>query len=179
MQLYISTLLILALLWSGILVPVSAIIAQDTCAKNLDQAQTSYYEGKFDGAISLVKECIEQGGMDKTELARAYKILAQAYWAKNQLEAAGMIIGKLLDLQPEYNPSAADEPPKFIRLVEEIKAKRLSQLESNTEEDNKWLWIGAGSVAVIGVITIIALTNKGGDDKPKPLSEPPAWPSNQ
>lgn len=179
MRKYIHSILILSMVWYLVIAPVYHILhAQDTCVQKLDQAQTEYYQGQFDQAIRLVKECIEAGGLETTELARAYKILAQVYLARSQDDAARLVTTKLLELQPEFKASVEQDPPPFVRLVDEIRAEKLAETQVPVEEDNKWLWIGAGSVAVISLVTIIVMS-KDKTDEPKQLPEPPPWPAAQ
>ena len=177
MQSVYSILILLAIIWSHLIYPASSVLAQDNCTENLKMAEQNYYEGNFDVSIDLVKSCLASGNLAQTALLLAYKILAQTYLAKNNPETASKIIEKILEINPNYSPTIEQEPPPFVELVNQIKKDNFAQQEAEETEDNKWLWIGAGSVAVVGIITIIALSSgdDNGDEK-KPLAQPPAWP---
>jgi tetratricopeptide (TPR) repeat protein len=95
--------------------PQFSLYGQDTCSEILTQAEQNYFEGRFDDTISLVKSCLSNGRLDQSELVRAYKILAQAYLAKNYPEAAGKIISKILEINPNYSPTIENEPPPYGR----------------------------------------------------------------
>jgi len=172
-----STVIIFTFLWSHLVYPVTNALAQDTCTENLKMAEQNYYEGNFDVSIDLVRSCLTTGNLAQSELLLAYKILAQAYLAKNNPETAGKIIKKILEINPNYSPTIEQEPPPFVELVNQIKKDNFSQQEADEAEDNKWLWIGAGGVAVVGIITIIALSSdEDNGNETKPLAQPPAWP---
>lgn len=175
----LHNIIIIALLWSYSIFPVAQVLAQDSCAENLNQAEQNYYEGKFDESIALVRSCLQAGGLQQDELVRAYKILAQTYLAKNNPDASRQIVKKILETDPNYTPTIAENPPPYVELVNSVKAEQTQKEESAKSDDAKWLWIGAGSVAVVGVLTIILLS--GSEDEPgdpKPLPTPPAFPSN-
>jgi hypothetical protein len=174
----IHKLVILSCLWSYTLFPFAQAVAQETCSELLQQAEQNYYEGNFDVSIALVRDCLKGGNHTPEELIWAYKILAQTYLAKNNPDAANQIVGKILELNPDYAPTIAEDPPQYVELVNNLKKQQSAQTSDPQSSDTKWLWIGAGSVAVIGIITIIALS---GDDEvkdpPKPLSTPPSFPA--
>ena len=174
----IHKLVILSCLWSYVLFPYAQAVAQETCSEMLQQAEQNYFEGNFDVSISLVRDCLKAGSHTQDELIWAYKILAQTYLAKNNPDAANQIVGKILELRPDYAPTIAEDPPQYVELVNNLKRQQSAQMSDPQSSDTKWLWIGAGSVAVIGIITIIALS---GDDEDngdsKPLSAPPPFPA--
>ena len=163
----------------SMILPQSLLFGQDTCADLLTRAEQNYFEGRFDETISLVKSCLSQGNPDQSSLFRAYKILAQAYLAKNNPEAANKIVSKILEINPDYNPTIETDPPPFVELVNSIRQEKLQKEIAGQEEDNKWLWIGAAGVATVGIITIIVLsTDRDEEVEPKVLPAPPSWPDN-
>lgn len=172
-------ILILSCLWTYSFFPVAQAVAQETCAELLHQAEQNYYEGNFDVSISLVRECLKTGSQTQEEKIWAYKILAQTYLAKNNPDAARQIVRKILEIQPDYAPTIAENPPPYVEMVNSIKQESAVSQEDTRTDDTKWLWIGAGGVAVIGIITIIALSGKDdGPEPPKPLPLPPSFPAN-
>ena len=162
----------------SIILPRADLYGQDTCAEILTRAEQNYFEGRFDDTISLVKSCLARGSLDQSGLVRAYKILAQAYLAKNHPEAAGKIVTTILEIDPNYNPTIETEPPPFVELVNSIRQEKLQAEMADQQEDNKWLWIGAAGVATVGIITIIVLSTGDNDDQPEPLPAPPQWPED-
>ena len=179
MRIIFNKILILSFFWSYTIFPVAQVMAQETCAELLQQAEQNYYEGNFDVSISLVRECLKTGNQTQDEKIWAYKILAQTYLAKNNPDAARQIVGKILEIQPDYAPTIAENPPPYVEMVNSLKQEKIVPQDDTATDDTKWLWIGAGSVAVIGVITIIALSGKDdGPEPPKPLPSPPTFPAN-
>ena len=174
-----NNILIISLIWSYTLFPVTEALAQDSCAEDLIQAEQYYYEGKFDKSISLIRTCLQAGNLTQTELIKAYKIWAQTYLAKNNPDAARQIVKKILEIKPDYAPTIAEDPPPYVELVNGLKQELAVQKSAAQADDTKWLWIGAGGVAIIGIITLIALS--GSEDEPKtpePLATPPPWPAD-
>ena len=178
-RIVLHKIIILSCLWSYSIFPVAQAVAQDSCAELLQQAEQNYYEGNFDVSISLVRDCLKTGNQTQDEKIWAYKILAQTYLAKNNPEAARQIVKKILEIQPDYAPTIAENPPPYVDMVNSLKQEQAVLQEDAQTDDTKWLWIGAGGVAVIGIITIIALSGKDDEpEQPKPLASPPSFPAN-
>ena len=178
-RIVLHKIIILSCLWSYSIFPVAQAVAQDSCTELLQQAEQNYYEGNFDVSISFVRECLKTGNQTQDEKIWAYKILAQTYLAKNNPDAARQIIKKILEIQPDYAPTIAENPPPYVDMVNSLKQEQAVLQEDAQTDDTKWLWIGAGGVAVIGIITIIALSGKDdGPEQPKPLPLPPSFPAN-
>ncbi len=176
-RLYISILLIFQLIFLPIHDSLSAQSVSDE--KTIDQARKSYYEGNFDQAIVLIKNCLKEAQLDSTNLQEAYIILAQAYLAKNFNEASREVVIKLLELNPHYSPTIEQEPPPFVSLVEQVKLEKSPAAASESGNESKWLWIGAGGALVIGAATFIIFNQKNNetivDNK---LKDPPSMPQN-
>jgi len=145
----------------------------------IDLAQKLYFEGKFDLAINLIKECLQQGISADNEKVRAYKVLAQAYLAKDFEQPAREVIKKLLEVVPEYTPVIEEDPPQFVALVKKVKAestvKKTEQPKAINDHTNHWLWLGSAGVVILGATAILVLH---GSNPPaeKPLPPPPDWP---
>ena len=157
-RLILNNIIIISLIWSYTLFPVTEALAQESCAENLKQAEQYYFEGKFDISISLIRTCLQAGNLTQAELIKAYKVL---------------------EIKPDYAPTIAEDPPPYVELVNSLKQEQAVQKSAAQAEDTKWLWIGAGGVAIIGIITLIALS--GSEEEPKaqePLATPPPWPAD-
>ena len=175
----LNSIIVISFIWTYTLFPVTEALAQDSCTDNLNQAEQYYYEGKFDESISLIRTCLQAGNLTQTELIKAYKIWAQTYLAKNNPDAARQIVKKILETEPDYAPTIADDPPPYVELVNSLKQEQAIQKSDAQAADKKWLWIGAGGVAIIGIITLIALSGSEEEPKsPEPLATPPPWPAD-
>jgi len=174
-------LIIIIFCWSQTFIPIFEVLSQIE-EKSLSQdflelAQEKYYNGEFDETIELVKQFLQQSDLTQQDLFPAYKILSQAYIAKNYIQPAKQIITKLLEIEPNYTPTIEHEPPQFVSLVAQVKeeiGKQKAQESKGTEvSDKTWIYITAGSVIVLGTVAILIL---GKEDEAKPLPEPPGWP---
>lgn len=150
--------------------------------EKINVAQKLYFEGNFDLAIDLIKQCLQEGLAADNEKVRAYKILAQAYIAKDYQQAATEVIKKLLEIVPEYVPSLEEDPPPFVELVKKIKMetskKTTESPRSANEKNSPWLWIGSAGVVILGTGAILFLTGPktGSTPQSNPLPPPPDWP---
>ncbi len=174
----INNILIAAFIWSFAIYPFAQLTAQDICSQNLKLAEQNYFEGNFEQSIELVKTCLQTGNLKQSDKIWAYKILAQTYLAKNNPDAARTIVKKILEINPDYAPTIVENPPPYVELVNSVKDDLPATTANAQSDDSKWLWIGAGGVAVVGIITIIALSNGNGEDgEPKSLPTPPSFPT--
>ncbi|MGD9898675.1 MAG: tetratricopeptide repeat protein [Calditrichaceae bacterium] len=184
---FISVLLSISFLTFQLMIPViddtSVLYAQESkqaCEQMLNAAQTMYYEGRFDEAIDLVKECLKSNDYSIEDQKLAYKIVGQALLAKGYPDTAKGFIRKLLEMEPGYQPTIEDEPPAFVDLVDEVRTEISVQKAEPVPEkksNKKWIWIGAGGAVLLGTIAIIAGGSSGGDSNGnKPLASPPDWP---
>jgi tetratricopeptide (TPR) repeat protein len=178
---FFNTFIIVLFLWLQFFSPIIEIYATDTntnaqeedsCKKNLEDAQNQYFLGNFEKAIELAKQCVQKRSITNTDRGNAYKILAQAYWALNDSSRAFTIVEQLLKLWPDYNPTIEDEPPKFIELIAEVRASAPSR---KPEKSKKWFLLGTGGAILVGT-AIILLTAKKDNGPPDPLPRPPKWP---
>lgn len=146
--------------------------------QKIDQAQKLYFEGNFDLAIDLIKQCLQDGIAVDNEKVRAYKILAQAYMAKGFEQPAQEVVKKLLEVVPEYTPVMEEDPPQFVELVNKIKTAPTGKTEKPKTANNKrsyWLWVGSAGVVLLGATAMLML-NGPAPAKAKPLPGPPDWP---
>jgi tetratricopeptide (TPR) repeat protein len=152
--------------------------------QKINLAQKLYFEGNFDSAIDLIKQCLQQGLTADNEKVRAYKILAQAYLAKGFEQPAQEVVKKLLEIVPEYTPVLEEDPPQFVELVKKIKNAPAAKAEKPKSGDNPnqkrtyWLWVGSAGVVLLGATAILVLNGpeSHNTDQPEPLPLPPAWP---
>ena len=159
----------------------SDLLASDqptTCADRLDEAEEFYYDGEFDKTIKIVNQCLLQESLPKEEQVRSYTILARTYLAKVDTIRTKDNIRIILKLEPTYQPTIEQETPKYVSLVEKVRKEQeqLAVIESSTGISS-WLLIGAGSVAAVAIIAIVA--SGGSDDKgtqDTSLPKPPDFP---
>jgi len=150
--------------------------------EKINMAQKLYFDGNFDLAIDLIKQCLQEGITADNEKVRAYKILAQAYLAKDYQQPAMEVIKKLLDIVPEYSPVLEEDPPQFVELVKKVKTeaskKTTGKPKPVNEKPSPWLWVGSAGALIIGTSAILFLTGPktGSIPQNKTLPHPPDWP---
>jgi len=96
---------------------------QSACEKEFSEAEKKYYNGRFNEAINLAARCLAKEALADAEQVRGYKLIAQAYIAQDSLEQAKNAVQNLLEVSPNFNPDPDQEPPPFIKLVDELKQR--------------------------------------------------------
>lgn len=151
---------------------------QSGCSERLDQAEEFYYDGDFDKTIEIVNQCLQEQSISNNDRTRAHTLLARTYLAKENIQTAKENVRIILKLEPEYQPTIEQETPKFVNLVTEVR-KEQEQLAATEAASgiSSWLLIGAGSVAAVAIIAIVA--SGSGDEKGTQntsLPKPPDFP---
>ena len=145
----------------------------------MDEAEQKYNTGSFDNAVELLTQVISQQDIPQTEKQRAYRLLGLTYIAKELEEDARSTVKKLLEMVPDYKTDPVQDPPPFIRLVQEVKDEESSQTQKPDEGGGiEWYWI-AGGAAVAGVAAILIFSGGNGGDEtvnPGTFPAPPVRP---
>jgi len=143
----------------------------------LDLAKESYYEGKFDEAIELINQYLQDSSLSWRHKIHGYTILTRSLLAKNDLENAKKSMLKILELDRTYQPTIEEETPQYVRLFSEVK-KEQRQLEVKPAKTgmHKWIWIGAGSIAAVTFIAVISGGSGESSTQSSTLPEPPNFP---
>ncbi len=110
----LSTLLLLAAM------PAQAQEAEP-CDEALARATTSYFDARFNEAISLLNRCISADAFSDKDEERAYTLLGKAYRSNDLEEQARAAIRELLTRVPSYSPNPATETPDFIAFIEAVR----------------------------------------------------------
>lgn len=150
----------------------------NTCVSQLNKAEESYYNGQFDEALMLSRQCLQNTSLTPEIRLRAYTILARTFLGRNETDSSRWAINRILDLNPDYQPTIEQEKPQYVHLVTEIKIERAyAEQKKGRKGINKWIWIGAGTVASAAIITLLTSGNGGSKETPKnTLREPPPFP---
>ncbi len=136
----------------------SNLLAQE-CETALEDALESFAQQRYNQIIGLLTDCPPERLLERTKKIVAYELLALAYFANNQGDSTKPVLNHLLDLQPSYAPQAPQYTVEFIKIVEEVKAKR-AQREGGSIFRNKWLWLGGGVAASSVAAFLIAKKEK-------------------
>jgi len=163
-----------------IVLPQYSLVAsnEQTCEGNLELAENNYYDGNFEETIRLIRECLKDTDLKKSERIRAYKILSRTMLAQNNSVTAKEIINKIFDLEPEFQPTIEQETPQFVTTVNEVKNERQKKsIKQEESGSNVWYWI-AGGAATAAVVAILFIDPNGDDPQVESntLPEPPKFP---
>ncbi len=146
----------------------------------LEQARTLYANGKFEQAQSRLLALLKTKNLQQDQQLQALILLAEIRRAMLDEDGARKLIDKILDIKPDFTPSATDYPPNFIALVQAEKEKRsvhsaAVQPKNKSFFTNSYFWIGLGGTAA-ATTAIILGAQKGNGGKKKTLPLPPDWP---
>jgi hypothetical protein len=148
---------------------------QTFCANHIKVAEESYYAGDFDRATEFVHLCLREPGISDDYQIKAYTILTRIALAQDDLPKARTYIEIILKIDPKYEPTIEQETPKYVNLVAEIRTA-LSDDTTDKGGFNKWILVGAGSVATTAIILLVAAKSGEEDKGTEDLPEPPAFP---
>ncbi len=154
------------LLWTFLIVLIpfssSSVNAQEVgkYGKQLDEAEQKYNTGGFDQAIEILTNILKDTDLTSEEQKRTYRLLGLTYIAKEFEVEAKNAVTKLLEIVPDYQADPEQDPPGFIKLVEEHRSAAPEEEESSFS----WLWI-AGGAAVAGGVAAVLLLKSSGDDE--------------
>ncbi|MEJ2055410.1 MAG: hypothetical protein P8X42_15955 [Calditrichaceae bacterium] len=170
--------LIILLLIMPVINPSEIVYAQGSlCEKSLKKAEELYHEGQFDKAIDLITICLKNKEVTPAEEKQAYRLLGLTYLAQDYLKEAKASVKKLLELVPNYKPDPLNDPPPFVKIVEEVQSetpppKPPSDENKKDTGSRKWWYIGGG--VVVGAVLAAVFWPEG--DEPEDLPGPPDLP---
>ena len=110
-----------------LIIGVSAIHAQNTCADQLKVAQRSFDDGLLDDIPQLLENCMKDGFTDE-EKTNAYKLLIQTYLFSENNEKADVVMMQFLNEFPSYG-IAVNDPKEFINLYNTYRTKPIFKVE--------------------------------------------------
>lgn len=111
------------LLLAMLALPAPEVFGQQVnCSEELVEAQNSYDRGRFDDSINRINRCLERDTWTDEERRRAYRLMGLSYLGKDLEDDARSTVTKLLELVPNYEADPAEDPPAFVRMVEEVRA---------------------------------------------------------
>ena len=85
----------------------------DSCITYLKNANTSYDQRDFDGAIKLLNQAISNCNLDRADKIQAHKLLAMSYLGIDNLESADKEAEVIMKINPNYAPDKFKDDPKY------------------------------------------------------------------
>ncbi len=192
-------LLIVLLVCSMVIMPVQFVVppvfgqTQTDWDKKIDEAEQIFYSGQFSKAESILKEGLQSGQLTKEQKTRAYRILGLSYLSRELESQAKDAIKNLLEIVPDYQPNPDQDPPQFIKMVEDVKQQesatankktttqqkpdelhKIVQEEKQKGNNKTWYYVAGG--ALVAVVAVILLSGSGGGSNPSNLPNPPSLP---
>lgn len=165
-------------------VPYATAQTTNSCDEELETAEMSYVEGRFDDAIRLLLTCLERADIETAQAIDGYRLLALALIRKDELPDARAAIVQLLDIYPEYEPDPIADPPAYTALVDIVKQQvtpATAELDEPAAQPS-WFrqnlkWILPGGAVVVGGFLAAVLSGGGGGGGATPLPPPPGAPN--
>jgi tetratricopeptide (TPR) repeat protein len=97
----------------------------------IDRGRALYQEGRFQDAIELLRDAIQNGRLDDDDMARARELLARAMVKAGRTAEAREQFKSLLLRSPLYHPDPVAVPPDELEVFDQAKkeydAERLEQ----------------------------------------------------
>lgn len=93
----------------------------DSCITYLKNANTSYEQRDFDGAIKLLQTALIGCNLDRADKIQAHKLLALSYLGIDNLEAADKEAEAIVKINPNYTPDKFKDEPKYSSLFGKFK----------------------------------------------------------
>ena len=115
---------------------------------SLRSATSLYEQGQFESARGALQDCLQQRGARRAEKIQSYALMARVHLALDDLPAAQQAIGKVLDLDPEFQPELFDTP-RFTRLVAEATLQKQTPVVSSVSKSVESLLEAPATVVVI------------------------------
>lgn len=173
-----------AIIFLVVIILNSSLLAQSKpqAKSPVEQAKTLYANGQFEQAQNRLLALLKDKNLPSEQKLQALILLAEIRRAMLDEDGARKIIDKILDLQPDFNPSERDYPPNFITLVRSEKQKRVVKANRIPQKhasffNNKYFWIGIGGTAA-ATTAILLGTQKQSPKKRTLLPAPPQWPES-
>ncbi len=138
----VSLLLFLLLIPGG----AAAFAAEkSSCAAALEKAAASYELGLFEDVLRDLEPCGERG-VRRGEATAAWALRAKALLALDRPQEARAAVAALLRADPAYEPGS---PPKFARLVEEMRIAEVTAQTSSVSKTAESLREAPATVVVL------------------------------
>ncbi|RMG62209.1 MAG: tetratricopeptide repeat protein [Calditrichaeota bacterium] len=152
------------------------------CRQQLKQALAFYNARRFDRAIGLLEDCLENSERTIQQAVEAHRLLIYCYLGKKQVRTAGQEMKRLLQFKPDYQPHPLLDKPAYIALYKSIRRSILQQESQRLKSAHKggsnaaWYLIG-GSLVAAGIVTTVVITSqRSNKTRPANLPGPPQLP---
>lgn len=119
------------------------------CENAFSEAERNFGEGRLPEVIQRLSGCLPDG-VPKSDRFGAYRLLALAHLAQDDIDSAREAIRQMLVLNRRYAVEADRYPPRFSELVEEIRPTIPKPVHEKLFGGiKKWFWVGGGVAAAI------------------------------
>ncbi len=114
-----------------LLLGITADLKAQVCIEDLQTSNQQYTVGRFDAAIVSATRCILKSDATEVERRDTFRLLALINIAKDDLPQARDAAQRLLELDPAYAPNPVDDPPAFLRMLEDLRPTTPDALPPN------------------------------------------------
>jgi outer membrane receptor protein involved in Fe transport len=119
--------------------------AQSQC--QLDEATRAYAAGNFDEASQLIGACLADRPSTE-ERVQSYALRAKLALATDDIDGAQQAVTLLLGAMPDFAPSL-DDPPRFVRMVAQLKREIARNTTSSVSKMNESLLEAPATIIVV------------------------------
>jgi len=196
-----ALLLVGAFLQMVIPVSLKAQVAAPNAGDVLKQAEVTYLEGDYEGAVSMLEPLLKRTDLTKEQTAKTHELLAYCYDALDKEDKIRENVRILFEMNRKYPMKDAWMADRMRRIVDEVKTQlaeqdsaqvvkppveaqkpsqppdRMTEGEAGKKSNTKkYLIFGAVGVAAIAGIVLLA---GGGEEELDTLPLPPGTPTKK
>ena len=146
-------------------------LAQSPCELRLQESDALYQAGKLGEARQAAEACLA-GKPSRDEKLLAGVLLAKIDLAEDDLAAARRRLEDLLRDQPSFEPNAVTDPPRFLRLVEQVRRDSSTVQVSSVSKTPESL---REAPATVVVVTAEEIERRGYRDLEEVLHDLPGF----
>lgn len=183
------------------IIPVQELLpvvhAQENLEERIDEGEELFYSGQFSKAESILRACLESDQLSSDQKMRVYRLLGLSSISRGFENQAREAIQSLLDIVPDYQPNPDQDPPQFIRMVEDVRQQQdiepgqppsevsaqdqeqppeeleqLIQEEQQQKSGRTWYYVAGGVLAGVAAAVVIGFIIRPDDNFPMPPGRP-------
>lgn len=208
LNLYRKRAPILALLLVGAFLPVVipaqlwAQVAAPVAADVLKNAEVSYLEGDYEGAVAMLEPMLKRTDLTKEQTAKTHELLAYCYDALDKEDKIRENVRALYEMNRKYPMKSEWMADRMRRIVDEVKTDLAQQdstkvappvvkaeepakppdhmkAEEGQKKSNTKKYLIFGAVGAAAVAGIVLLAGGGGSEELDTLPTPPGVPAKK
>ncbi len=114
----------------------------------LDEASQDFKTGNFKKVLTVLDNCTKTG-FDNTQKVQAYRLIAKTYLALDDDSSAYLVMSKILQLDPKFQPDLLSDNPLFISLFDKLRKENTTQIITSVSKKEENLNEAPATVVLI------------------------------